>query len=415
MEVFCGIDWATGHHDVALVDAGGALLAKARIGDDAAGLSQLLALLAEHGDAAEDPVPVAIETSRGLLVAALRATGRPVYAINPAAAARYRERTAISRKKSDHIDAMALAGILRTDRAKHRQLPADTELAQSIAVLARAQQDAVWDRTQAGNKLRSHLREYYPGFLAAFGDTKHFTTGAARTVLNVAPTPADAARLTKTRIVALLRKAGRQRGIDAEAVRIRAALAVPQIRQPALVEQAMGVKTRALLRQLDAACASADELEVAATDSFNQHPDAEIYLSFPGLGSLLAARVLAEIGDDRTRFADARGLKAYAGAAPITRASGKTTVVRMRRVKNDRLAAAGYMWPLCALTCSPGARARYDARRDAGDWNATALRNLTGKLLGSLHHCLQNRALYDESKAFPNNVNQPKAEEALTP
>jgi transposase len=404
MDVFCGIDWATGHHDVAIIDADGALLAKARIGDDPAGLATLLALLAEHGDSAEDPVPIAIETSHGLLVAALRTTGRPVYAINPAAAARYRERTAISRKKSDHLDAMALAGVLRTDRDRHRPLPKDTELAQAIAVLARAQQDAVWDRTQAGNKMRSHLREYYPGFLAAFGDTARFTTPAARTVLAAVPTPAEAARLTKTRLAALLRKAGRVRGIDLEATRIHTALAVPQMRQPPGVEQAMGVKTTALLRQLDAACTSADELEKAATESFNRHPDAEIYLSFPGLGELLAARVLAEIGDDRTRFADARGLKAYAGAAPITRASGKTLVVRMRRVKNDRLAAAGYMWPLCALTASPGARARYDARRAAGDWNATALRNLAGKLLGSLHYCLTTRSLYDEAKAFPTTT-----------
>ena len=404
MDVFCGIDWATGHHDVALIDADGALLAKARIGDDPGGLATLLALLAERGDSAETPVPIAIETSHGLLVAALRATGRPVYAINPAAAARYRERTAISRKKSDHLDAMALAGILRTDRDRHRPLPKDTELAQAIAVLARAQQDAVWDRTQAGNKLRSHLREYYPGFLAAFGDTARFTTPAARAVLAAAPTPAEAARLTKTRLAALLRKAGRVRGVDLEAARIRTALAVPQMRQSPGVEQAMGVKTTALLRQLDATCASVDELEKAATESFNRHPDAEIYLSFPGLGELLAARVLAEIGDDHTRFADARGLKAYAGAAPITRASGKTLVVRMRRVKNDRLAAAGYMWPLCALTASPGARARYDARRAAGDWNATALRNLAGKLLGSLHHCLTTRSLYDEAKAFPTTT-----------
>ena len=414
MDVFCGIDWATGHHDVALIDADGTLLAKARIGDDPAGLAELLALLAEHGDDAHDPVPVAIETSRGLLVAALRATGRPVYAINPAAAARYRERTAISRKKSDHLDAMALAGILRTDRDRHRPLPADTELAQAISVLARAQQDAVWDRTQAANKLRAHLREYFPGFLAALGDTRHFTTPAARALLAAAPTPAAAAKLTPKRISTLLRNAGRTRGLDAEAERIHAAWAAPQIRQPPAVEQAMGAKTRALLRQLDAACASADELEAAATDSFNQHPDAEIYLSFPGLGSLLAARVLAEIGDDRTRFADARGLKAYAGAAPITRASGKTLTVRMRRVKNDRLAAAGYMWPFCALQHSPGARARYDARRAAGDWNSSALRNLAGKLLGSLHHCLTTRTLYNEDLAFRPTTKIPEGE-PLTP
>ena len=167
--MFCGIDWASDHHDVVIVDDAGSLAAKARIDDPAEGLAQLLQLLADHGDVPEAPVPVAIETSRGLLVACLRATGRPVYAINPMAAARYRDRHAVSRKKSDHLDAMVLANILRTDAAAHRPLPVDSELAQAVAVLARAQQDAVWDRTQAANKLTSHLREYFPGFLAAVG------------------------------------------------------------------------------------------------------------------------------------------------------------------------------------------------------------------------------------------------------
>jgi hypothetical protein len=125
--VTCGIDWASDHHDVALVDADGKLLAKARIGDDADGLTLLLDLLAEHGDAPQDLIPVAIETSRGLLVAALRATGRPVYAINPMAAARYGDRHTVTRKKSDHLDAMVLANILRTDAEMHRVLPADSE------------------------------------------------------------------------------------------------------------------------------------------------------------------------------------------------------------------------------------------------------------------------------------------------
>jgi Transposase len=72
LDVFCGIDWAEDHHDIALVDRDGGLLARARISDDAAGLAQLLELLAAHGDSAEGPVPVAIETPRGLLVACLR-------------------------------------------------------------------------------------------------------------------------------------------------------------------------------------------------------------------------------------------------------------------------------------------------------------------------------------------------------
>jgi hypothetical protein len=401
LDAFCGIDWAEDHHDIALVDRDGGLLARARISDDAAGLARLLELLAEHGDSAESRIPVAIETPRGLLTACLRAS-RPVYAVNPMAVARYRDRHSIAGRKSDHGDAVVLAGVLRTDLHAHRPLPADSELAQAVAVLARAQQDAVWDRVTAHNKLRSHLREYYPGFLAAFADVKGgIMRPEARAILAAAPTPADAARLTLAQLRALLRKAGRSRGIDAGAQRLREAFRAPQMRQPPLVEQAMGRQALALLRQLDAACASADDLEAAAIESFNQHPDAGIITSFPGLGPLTGARVLAEIGDDRSRFTDAKGLKAYAGAAPITRASGKARSVTRRHVKNDRLAQAGYIWAFSALTASPGARTHYDRRREAGDRHAAAERNLFGRLLGCLHHCLATGKHYDEATAFP--------------
>jgi len=331
MDVYCGIDWAEDHHDIALADRDGKLLARRRIGDDAAGLAQLLELLAGHGDSAGDLIPVAIETPRGLLVACLRATGRKIYPINPMAVARYRDRHSVAGKKSDHGDSVVLANVLRTDIGMHRPLPDDSELAQAIAVLARAQQDAVWDRTTAHNKLRSHLREYFPGFLVAFADARGgITRPEARAVLAAAPTPAAAAALTLTQLRALLKKAGRSRGIDIEATRLRDAFRIPQMRQPRLVEDAMGRQAIALLRQLDAACVAADDLEHAVTESFNLHPDAGIITSFPGLGPLTGARVLAEIGDDRSRFQDARGLKAYAGAAPVTRASGKTKSVTYR-------------------------------------------------------------------------------------
>ena len=402
MEVFCGIDWAEDHHDIALAGRDGQLLARRRISDDAAGLAALLGLLAEHGDSADDPIPVAIETPRGLLTACLRATGRKVYPINPMAVSRYRDRHSAAGRKSDHGDAVVLANILRTDRHAHRPLPADTELAQAIAVLARAQQDAIWARTTAHNKLRTCLREYFPGFLAAFADARGgITRPEARTILAAAPTPAAAAKLTLTQLRSLLKKAGRQRGIDAEATRLREAFRAPQMRQLPLVEQAMGRQAQALLRQLDAACAAADDLEQATIESFNQHPDAGTITSFPGLGPLTGARVLAETGDDRSRFAGARGLKAYAGAAPITRASGKTLAVLHRRVKNQRLAAVGYTWAFAALTASPGARAHYDRRKADGDRHAAAQRNLFGRLLGCLHHCLATGQHYNEQTAFP--------------
>src|SRR3984885_12181034 len=402
MDVYCGIDWAEDHHDISLIDRDGQLLARRRISDDAAGLAALLDLLAGHGDSAGDLIPVAIETPRGLLVACLRATGRQVYPINPMSVARYRDRHSVAGRKSDHGDSFVLAGVLRTDMHAHRPLPADTELAQAIAVLARAQQDAVWDRTQAHNRLRSHLREYYPGFLAAFGAARGgIMRPEARAVPAAAPTPADAACLTAAPLHAILKKAGRSRGIQAEATRLQEAFRRPQMRHPPLVEQAMGRQARALLGQLDAACTAAADLEHAAVESFNLHPDAGIITSFPGLGALTGARVLAETGDDRSRFQDAKGLKAYAGAAPITRASGKSTSVTHRRVKNNRLNAAGYIWAFAALTASPGARDHYDRRKEDGDRHAAAQRNLFGRLLGCLWTCLTTSQHYDENTAFP--------------
>lgn len=400
--VFCGVDWAEDHHDVALVDAGGKQLAKLRISDDAAGFAQLTGLLAEHGDNEKAPIPVAIETSRGLLVACLRATGRQVFAINPLAVARYRDRHSVARKKSDAVDAAALANILRVDMAAHRPLPADSELAQAVAVLARAQQDAVWDRGQAHNKLRSQLREFYPSVLAAFADKRDgLCSREARTILAAAPTPTTAAKLTRRRLQSLLRQAGRLRGIEAEADRLHEVFQREYLHHLPQVEAALGQQTSALLRQLDTTCRNADQLEEAVAEAFEKHPDAPIIRSFPGLGSLTGARVLAEIGDDRTRFANAGSLKAYAGSAPVTRASGKSCVVMSRRVKNQRLAAVGYVWAFVSLTRSPGARAHYDRRKEAGDRHVAAQRNLFNRFMGMLFHCLQAGVTYDETKAFP--------------
>ncbi|MER6082595.1 IS110 family transposase [Streptomyces sp. NPDC001833] len=404
--VFCGIDWAEGHHDIALVGQDGSQLAKLRISDDSAGFQSLLELLSRHGDNPAAPIPVAIETPRGLLVACLRATGRQVYAINPLAAARYRDRASVSRAKSDAADARVLANILRTDIRAHRPLPADSEPGQAVAVLARAHQDAVWDKGQLVNRLRSHLREYYPAALLAFHGNGRLglDSAHARAILTAAPTPATAAKLTRSRLRAILNRAGRlRRSIDGEIERLRELFRSEQLRQLPMVEQAMGRQTSALLQQLDAACRSCDDLAQATEDAFLSHPDAEIITSLPGLSVLSGARVLAELGDDRTRFVDAKAVKAYAGAAPVTRASGRSHVVVARTVKNRRLAAAGYMWAFAALR-SQEPRAHYDRRRDGGERHTAALRNLFNKLLGCLYHCLQNRTLYDPERAFTGHL-----------
>ncbi|WAU82449.1 IS110 family transposase [Streptomyces sp. Qhu-G9] len=402
--IYCGIDWAEKTHDVALVDDTGQLLAKRHITDDPAGYRILLDLLAEYGDTEETPIPVAIETSRGLLVAVLRTGKRRVFAINPMAAARYRDRHSVSGKKSDPGDALVLANVLRTDMHAHRPLPDDSGLARAIAVLARAQQDATWNRQQMSNQLRSLLREYYPAALDAFAVWANgLCRPEARELLKLAPTPAKAARLTRAQITAALKRSGRQRGIEADTERLREALRRNWARHLPVVEDALGKQMLALLGQLEAACTAADDLAKAVEEAFPQHPDADILLSFPGLGVQLGARVLAEIGDDHTRFADARGLKAYAGSSPITRASGKKSSVTRRRVKNDRLNHAGYLWAFAALTASPGAKVHYRRRRDKhGDWHASALRNLFNRMVGQMYHCLQHGQRYDEALAFPS-------------
>jgi transposase len=117
--------------------------------------------------------------------------------------------------------------------------------------------------------------------------------------------------------------------------------------------------------------------------------------------------VLGEIGDDQARFPDARGLKAYAGAAPVTIASGKSRIVRNRKVKNQRLAAGGYVWIFGALP-TPGIKELYDRPRAAGDRHAAALRNVFNRLLGCLHHCLQTGQAFDPAKAFPLPESRPE-------
>ncbi|MET8137811.1 IS110 family transposase [Streptomyces sp. NPDC005251] len=403
--IYCGVDWAERTHDVALVDDTGELLAKRHITDDAAGYKLLLDLLAEYGDTEENPIPVAIETSRGLLVAVLRTGKRKVFAINPMAAARYRDRHSVSRKKSDPGDALVLANILRTDMHAHRQLPDDSNLGRAIAVLARAQQDATWNRQQISNQLRSLLREYYPAALDAFATwTNGLCRPEARELLKTAPTPARAARMSRTQIQAALKRAGRKRGIEAEADRLQDVFRAEWAHQPQLVEDALCKQMLALLIQLEAACTAVGDLAKAVEEAFPQHPDAKILLSFPGLGIQLAARILAEIGDDHTRFADARGLKAYAGASPVTRASGKKSSITRRWVKNDRLNHAGYLWAFASLRPSPGANAHYRRRREHGDWHAAAQRNLFNRMIGQLYHCLQHNKLFDENTAFPTEL-----------
>jgi len=398
--VFVGHDWAEAHHDVHVEDDQGRRLARARLPEGVEGVARFHELVA---GLVEDPteVVVATETDRGLFVGALAAAGYTVLAVNPMSTSRYRERHSTSGAKSDPGDALVLAELARTDAHNHRPIAGDSDSAEAIKVLARAHQSLIWTRQRQVNQLRSTLREYYPAALEAFPEP---ASGDARAVLAIAPTPALGRRLSQSKIASALRRGGRQRRIDERAAEIQTALRADQLEAPAAVAEAMGASVRALVAVVDTLAAEIAAIETGLGSRFDQHPDAKIVRSLPGLGTILGARVLAEFGDDPERYADAKSRKNYAGTSPITRASGTRRVVLARYARNRRLADACYLWAFAALTASPGCRAFYDTRRAAGDTHHRALRALANRLVGILHGCLAHSTLYDEHTAWAHRT-----------
>ncbi len=234
--IFVGNDWAEGHHDVYLLDEGGTRLGFARIPEGIQGIARFHQMVAEHtSDAAE--VVVGIETDRGLWVGALVAAGYVVYAINPRAVSRYRDRHSLGGAKSDRGDAKVLADLVRTDRHNHRPVAGDSPESEGIKIVARTHQNLIWARTRHTNGVRNALREYYPAALETFGDLAHSDAVA---VLGRAPTPALGARLTLPQIRAALKRGGRKRNLDPVARKIQKGLRAAHLAAPGPVEDAFG-------------------------------------------------------------------------------------------------------------------------------------------------------------------------------
>jgi hypothetical protein len=394
--IFVGVDWAEAHHDVHVADEEGKRLARARLPEGVDGVARFHELVGAH---AEDPagVVIGIETDRGLFVTALVAAGYQLYAVNPMSTSRYRDRHSTSGAKSDAGDAQVLSDMVRTDRHNHRLVAGDSQDVEAIKILARAHQAMVWSRGRQTNLLRSTLREFYPAALVAFED---LASSDALEVLRIAPTPTLGAGLSRSKIAAALLRGGRQRRTDERSAQIQAALRSEQLQAPALVATAMGASVAASVAVIAEMVAQAARLAEDLSSGFEQHPDAVVVRSLPGLGTILGARVLGEFGDEPNRYATPKSRKNYAGTSPITRASGTKKAVLARHARNRRLADAIYLWSFASLSASPGARAYYDARRAGGDGHHQALRILGNRLVGVLHGCLASHTLYDENIAW---------------
>jgi transposase len=406
--LFVGDDWAEDHHDVEVQDEAGRRLARARLPEGVAGVARLHELIGAHlpEEAGPDEVAIGIETDKGPWVQALVAAGYAVYAVNPRQVARYRDRHGTSGAKSDQGDAHTLADMVRTDRHQLRVIAGDTPQAQAVKVVARVHQTLIWDRQRHALRLRAALRDFFPAALAAFDE---LTAPDTLRLLAKAPDPAAAARLSRAQVLAELKRAGRRGGLQARAEAIVAALRSEQLTQPPAVAAAYAATVRSLTALIDAFNAQIAAMDKEVADCFGQARDAEIYLSQPGLGQMLAARALGEFGDDPDRYTNPKARKNYAGTSPITVQSGKKRTVLARFVHNDRLADALHQQAFCALTHSPGARAYYDAIRARGASHHAALRQLANRLVGILHGCLKTRTLYDEDTAWAHHSQDQQA------
>jgi len=407
VRLFAGDDWAEDHHDIEVMDAAGKVLAKRRLPEGAAGMSQLHELIGRFlpEDADEVEVVIGIGTDRGPWVAALVAAGYTVFPVNPLQASRYRERHGVSGAKSDQGDSHMLADMVRTDSHQLRPAAGDSPEAAGVKVVARTHKTLIWDRTRQVQRLRHQLREYFPAAIEAFED---LDAPDVLELLGKAPDPARAARLTRAQISAALKRA-RRRNIADKTDAILAALRGEHLTQPAALTVAYAATVRSLVAVITTLNEQAKLLEEQVKEHFGRHPDAEIYQSQPGIGAILGARVLGEFGDDPRRYVSAKSRKNYGGTSPITRASGKKKVVAARFIRNDRLIDALMSWAFASLNASPGARAFYDQQRAKGLEHNDALRRLANRLVGILHGCLTTRTLYDEATAWGHRENLPQS------
>ena len=385
MRLFVGDDWAEDHHDIEVMDEAGKVLAKRRLPEGAAGMTQLHALIGRFlpEDADDAEVVTGIETDRGPWVAALIAAGYTVFPVNPLQASRYRERHGVSGAKSDGGDAHMLADMVRTDSHQLRPAAGDTPEAGAIKVVARTHKTLIWDRTRAVQRLRHQLREYFPAALEAFED---LDAPDVLELLGKAPDPARAAKLTRAQVAAALKRA-RRRDIAGKTDAILAALRGEHLGHPAALTAAYAATARSLIAVITTLNAQVKILEEQVRDHFAGTRTLRSTSPSPAWQPSSAPGCSASSATTPP-VREREGPQELRRHQPITRASGKKKVVAARFIHNDRLVDALMSWAFSSLNASPGARVFYDEQRAKGIEHSDALRRLANRLVGILHGCL---------------------------
>ena len=384
---FAGVDWGGHEHQLCVVDDAGAKELELRVAHDVAGLDQLVRALARLGEG----LPVAVERAEGLLVEHLQAHGHPVFPVSPRIAARARERYRVAPIKDDRFDAFVLADTLRHEHRHWRSLAVPSALLAELRALTR-DRDRLLETQQATEaQLRSILECYHPAPARLFSSMDR---QIALAFVADYPTPAVASRVRTTRMAGFLRRNGYTGRVPAQVLAERMRANLLSGSTGTVAGKAHSAKTFAhLLGAMNEALAEFDD---AIASVVAEHPDAPIFWSFPGVGPILTAVLLAEIGEDRGRFPTPQALLAESGLAPVTRSSGRSHSVRFRYAANSRLREAAMWWAFNSLKTSPWAAAAFRQARDQrGQRYHRALRGLAARWMRVGWRCWRDGAPYD--------------------
>lgn len=393
MTLLVGVDWADQKHDVCIRSPEGETLDSFTIPHSSAGLAELRDRVLFHLSDWDGEVLCAVETSQGLLVNFLLEQGWVVYPINPKSVDRYRDRLRTARPKTDQLDAWLLADILRTDRELHRPLLPDSELVRELRELTRGREDLVQEGVRLTNQLKACLKAYWPEALTILGDLDRPWMLA---FLLRYPTHADACKASVPVLTAFL-KEQRHPHWQEKAQELYLALRQPHVAVPPFLVRSRSRQALHLVRQLQTVQADLKAYDKEIGRLLKEHPDGQLFLSLPGAGPNLAARLLAEIGDNRDRYATANSLQCEAGTAPVTKKSGKLlSAVVFRRACKKQLRHALHLFALSSLRQSGWAHQLYASQRAKGKRNPEALRVVAHKWLKIIFAMRRSGTLYDE-------------------
>jgi transposase len=386
--VTAGIDWARDDHAISVVDARGREVSRHTIIHSAAGLRELISVLAQAG-----ATEAAIERPDGPVIDALLSAGVTVVVISPNQIKNLRGRYGSAGSKDDRFDAFILAGTLRTDRARLRPLIPDSPATVALRRACRARKDLVSHRVAVANQLRAHLHNVFPGAAGLFAD---LDSPVSLAFLARFATQDRADWLTPARMGRWLASTGYSGHTDPAVLHARLTAAPRGLTGPGAEAQA-GI-TRALHAVLLTLTAQIKALAAQIATQLAAHADSHIFTSLPRSGTIRAARLLAEIGDCRARFPTPEALACLAGAAPSTRQSGRMRTVTFRWSCDKQLRDAVTDFAGDTRRASPWADDLYQRARARGHDHPHAVRILARAWLYVIWHCWQDQTAYDPAR-----------------